>query len=51
MADHSRMETARDFEEDGPGGRSARTLWTLRALGLIVAGVVVIQLFSASTGH
>ncbi|MFC0341844.1 SLC13 family permease [Paracoccus niistensis] len=44
MADHSRMETARDFEEDGPGGRSARTLWTLRALGLIAAGVVYVAL-------
>lgn len=38
MADHSQMETAREFEEDGPSARPARTLWTLRALGLIVAG-------------
>ncbi|MDO5370857.1 SLC13 family permease [Paracoccus sp. (in: a-proteobacteria)] len=37
MTDHSRMETARDFEEDGPSGRSAGVMWSLRALGVIVA--------------
>jgi len=44
MADHSRMETARDFEEDGPSGRPARTLWVLRALGLIGAGAIYLAL-------
>ncbi|MBB1491473.1 MULTISPECIES: DASS family sodium-coupled anion symporter [unclassified Paracoccus (in: a-proteobacteria)] len=37
MTDHSRMETARDLEEDAPSGRSAGVMWSLRALGVIVA--------------
>lgn len=44
MADHSRMEAARDFVEDGPLGRSASMTWTVRALGLIVAALVYVAL-------
>lgn len=39
MAEHDPMTTARDFEEDGPAGRSAGLTWSLRALGPIVAAV------------